>query len=192
MYSTSQKWKENIYKNVQSALNIYINDTLVNPDYILDFKVGQTLFDDEELTLGSISSKYIEFKIYKNQVPGNIQTVKVDYGILINHALTVREVNEMLVGTLNGIKVRSLTKNDSSFEMIPIGIFNVDDWEDNDDNTLTIKCIDNMSKFEFNYDGSQLTYPATLLTVLQDICSKAGVELRFYFFFELKFTGFYI
>ena len=50
MYSTSQKWKENIYKNVQSALNIYINDILVNPDYILDFKVGQTLFDDEELT----------------------------------------------------------------------------------------------------------------------------------------------
>ena len=192
MYSTSQKWKENIYKNVQSALNIYINDTLVNPDYILDFKVGQTLFDDEELTLGSISSKYIEFKIYKSQVPDNIQTVKVDYGILINHALTVREVNEMLVGTLNGIKVRSLTKNDSSFEMIPIGVFNVDDWEDNDDNTLTIKCIDNMSKFEFNYDGSQLTYPTTLLTVLQDICSKAGVELRFYFFFELKFTGFYI
>lgn len=192
MYSTSQKWKENIYKNVQSALNIYINDTLINPDYILDFKVGQTLFDDEELTLGSISSKYIEFKIYKSQVSDNIQTVKVDYGILINHALTVREVNEMLIGTLNGIKVRSLTKNDSSFEMIPIGIFNVDDWTDNDDNTLTIKCIDNMSKFEFNYDGSQLTYPATLLTVLQDICSKAGVELRFYFFFELKFTGFYI
>ena len=192
MYSTSQKWKENIYKNVQSALNIYINDTLINPDYILDFKVGQTLFDDEELTLGSISSKYIEFKIYKSQVSDNIQTVKVDYGILINHALTVREVNEMLIGTLNGIKVRSLTKNDSSFEMIPIGIFNVDDWTDNDDNTFTIKCIDNMSKFEFNYDGSQLTYPATLLTVLQDICSKAGVELRFYFFFELKFTGFYI
>ena len=191
MYSTSQKWKENIYKNVQSALNIYINDILVNPDYILDFKVGQTLFDDKELTLGSISSKYIEFKIYKSQVPDNIQTVKVDYGILINHALTVREVNEMLVGTLNGIKVRSLTKNDSSFEMIPIGVFNVDDWEDNDDNTLTIKCIDNMSKFEFNYDG-RLTYPTTLLTVLQDICSKAGVELRFYFFFELKFTGFYI
>lgn len=182
MYSTSQKWKENIYRNVQSALNIYIDDELINPDYILEFKVGQTLFDDEELTLGSISSKYIEFKIYKDQMPANMNTVKVDYGILINNALTVAQVHAMLVGTLNGIKVRSLTKNDSSFEMIPIGIFNIDDWEDNDDNTLTIKCIDNMSKFEFNYDGSQLTYPATLLTVLQDICSKAEVELRFYFF----------
>ena len=176
MYSTSQKWKETIYKNVQSVLNIYIDDELINPDYILEFKVGQTLFD-EELTLGSISSKYIEFKIYKDKMPENMSKVKVDYGILINHALTVAEVNAMLVGTLNGIKVKSLSANDSSFEMIPIGIFNIDDWTDNDDNTLTIKCIDNMSKFEFNYDGSKLEYPTTLLTVLQDICSKAGVEL---------------
>ena len=61
--------------------------------------------------------------------------------------------------------------------MIPIGIFNIDDWTDNDDNTLTIKCIDNMSKFEFNYDGRRAISESTLLTVLQDICSKAGVEL---------------
>lgn len=182
MYNTSQKWKNTIYKNVQSVLNIYIDDELINPDYILELKVGQTLFDDEELSLGSVSSKYIEFKIYKDKMPENMNTVKVDYGILINNGLTVAEVNAMLVGTLNGIQVKSLSGNNTSFEMIPIGIFNIDDWTDNDDNTLTIKCIDNMSKFEFNYDGSSLMYPATLLSVLQDICSKAGVELRFYFF----------
>lgn len=182
MYSTSEKWKKTIYQNVQSAMNIYINDELINPDYILEFKVGQTLFDNEELTLGSISSKYIEFKIYKDKMPTNMKTVKVDYGILINNGLTVEEVNKMLVGTLNGIQVKSLSRNNTSFEIIPIGIFNVDDWTDNDDNTLTIKCIDNMSKFEFNYDGSKLTYPATLITILKDMCNKAGVELRFYFF----------
>ena len=182
MYNTSQKWKDTIYKNIQSVLNIYIDNELINPDYILDFKVGQTLFDDEELTLGSVSSKYVEFKIYKDKVYEGMKTVKVDYGILINNGLTVAEVNAMLVGTLNGIQVKSLSGNNTSFEMIPIGIFNIDDWTDNDDNTLTIKCIDNMSKFEFNYDGSSLTYPATLLAVLQDICNKSGVELRFYFF----------
>lgn len=190
MYNTSQKWKNTIYKNVQSILNIYIDNELINPDYILEFKVGQTLFDNEELTLGSVSSKYIEFKIYKDKMPEKMKTVKVDYGILINNALSVEKVHKIFVGTLNGIKVRSLTKNDGSFEIIPIGIFNVDDWTDNDDNTLTIKCIDNMSRFEFNYDGSTLTYPTTLLAVLQDICSKAGVELRFYFFFELKCANF--
>lgn len=123
MYNTSQKWKDTIYKNVQSVLNIYIDNELINPDYILDFKVGQTLFDDEELKLGSISSKYLEFKIYKDKMPANMNIVKVDYGILINHALTVAEVNAMLVGTLNGIQVKSLSANDSSFEMIPIRYF---------------------------------------------------------------------
>ena len=176
MYNTSQKWKENIYKNVQSILNIYIDDVLVNPDYVLDFKVGQTLFE-ENLELGSTTSKYIEFKIYKEKMPQNMKKVKVDYGILINNSLTVRQVNSMLLGKLKGIKVRSLTKNNGEYEIIPIGIFNIDEYKENDDNTLTIKCIDNMSKFEFNYDGSSLTYPATLLEVLKGICLKAGVEL---------------
>lgn len=70
-------------------------------------------------------------------------------------------------------------------EEIPIGYFNVDDINKEDDYTVTLKLLDNMIKFEFNYDGSKLNYPCTILTVLQDICSKAGVELRFYFFFEL-------
>lgn len=176
MYNTSEKWKKQIYKNIQSVLNIYIDGVLINPDYILDFKVGQTLFD-EELTLGSVTSKYIELKIYKDKVYEGMKNVKVDYGILINNSLTVAEVNSMFVGTLNGIKVKSLSGNNTSYEIIPIGNFNIDDFTDNDDNTLTLKCIDNMSKFEFNYDGSKLKYPATLLQVLKDICSKAGVEL---------------
>ena len=182
MYDTSQKWKDTYYKNVQSIMNIYIDDELINPDYILEFKAGKTLFDNEELNLGSVSSRYIEFKIYKDKMPENMRTVKVEYGILINNGLTVKELNAMLVGTLNGIQVKSLSERNTSFEIIPIGVFNIDEWTDNDDNTLTIKCIDNMSKFEFNYDGSKLTYPATLLEILKDICNKAGVELRFYFF----------
>lgn len=71
-------------------------------------------------------------------------------------------------------------------ETVPIGYFNVDEISKDDDYTVSLTLIDDMSLFEFNYDGSTLNYPATILTILQDICSKAGVELRFYFFFELK------
>ena len=69
-------------------------------------------------------------------------------------------------------------------EPVPIGYFNVDKISKDDDYTVSLTLIDDMSLFEFNYDGSTLKYPATMLTVLQDICSKVGVELRFYFFFE--------
>lgn len=69
-------------------------------------------------------------------------------------------------------------------EIVPIGHFILEEIKKNDDDTVTIKAIDNMVKFEFNYDGSTLNYPVSLLQVLQDICIKAGVALRFYFFFK--------
>lgn len=179
MYETSEKWKQNIYENTVCAMNIYIDDVLVNPDYILDFKKGGNAFE-EEFCLGGTPSQYVEMKLYKDKMPESFKKIRVEYGILINHALTVAEVNAMLVGTLNGIPVKSLSSNDSSFEMIPIGIYNVDDYTDNDDNTITIKALDNMIKFEFNYDGRELISKgeATLLEVAQDICKKAGVELN--------------
>lgn len=62
-------------------------------------------------------------------------------------------------------------------ETVPIGFFNVDEISKEDDYTVTLKLIDDMIKFEFNYDGSKLNYPCTLLSVLQDIGKKAGVEL---------------
>lgn len=179
MYETSKKWKQNIYENPVCAMNIYIDDELINPDYILDFKKGGNAFE-EEFCLGGTPSQYIEMKLYKDKMPKTLSKIRVEYGILINHALTVAEVNAMLVGTLNGISVKSLSSNNSSFEMIPIGIYNVDDYTDNDDNTITIKALDNMIKFEFNYNGKELIdkkNEATLLEVAQDICNKAGVEL---------------
>ena len=42
----------------------------------------------------------------------------VMFGVFIFSS--VAEVNAMLVGTLNGIPVKSLSTNNSSFEMIPI------------------------------------------------------------------------
>lgn len=112
--------------------------------------------------------------------------------MLINHALTVAEVDQMLVGTLNGIPVKSLTRDDSSFEMIPIGIYNVDDYDDEDDNVINIKALDNVIKFDLDegyYDASELINKkgyATLGEIAQDICTKKGLELRFYFFFKFR------
>lgn len=71
-----------------------------------------------------------------------------------------------------------------SGEIIPVGHFRLDDPVERNGRICTLKLIDDMVKFEPNYDGSVLNYPCTLKRVLQDICSKMGVELRFYFFFE--------
>lgn len=184
MYPVSEEWEKAIYEDSECIMNLYINEELINPDYILDFNIGHELFTNNEFCLGSTPSKYIEFKIYKDNIPSSIESIRVEYGLLINDYLKVSEVNEMLVGTLNKINVKSLSTSNTSFEIIPLGIFNCIEDIREDDETITIKANDNMMKFIFNYDGSELTYPLTLKEVLDDICLKAGVELRLYFFFK--------
>lgn len=101
-------------------------------------------------------------------------------GSVTSQAIDLKLHKAVVPNTINRIYIESGIAG----ETIPVGYFNVDDISKDDDYTVTLKLLDNMIKFEFNYDGSQLTYPCSILTVLQDICSKAGVELRLYFFFE--------
>ncbi len=155
MYQTSNEYKQLVYADsTRHLLNIYIEGNKVNPDYILDFKVSHNLFSNDEFSLGNVTAKSIEMRIYKSSLPDSYNNFYVETGI--------------------------------ENEIVPIGYFILDSIDKNDDNTITIKAIDYMVKFEFNYDGSNLNYPATMLEILQDICLKAGVELRFYFFFKQR------
>lgn len=148
MYNTSNNYKSLIYNpSTKHILNIYINDILVDKKYILDVKLSQQLFSNDEFTLGSITAKAVELKLHKTAVPDNINKVYIESGI--------------------------------KDEPVPIGYFNVDEISYDDDYTVKLKLLDDMVKFEFNYDGSKLEYPCTIITVLEDICLKAGVELRF-------------
>ena len=64
-----------------------------------------------------------------------------------------------------------------SDEIIPLGTYIIQKPIETDEFTAKIKAVDYMSKFDINYDGSDLTYPQTLKQVLQDICKKVGVPL---------------
>lgn len=158
MYQTSDNYKAKIYEpSTRHLLKIFINDVEIDKKYILDIKPSQQLFIDDELVLGSVTAQAVELKLHKNAVPEGINKVYIVSGI--------------------------------TDEEVPIGYFNVDDISKDDDYTVTLKLIDNMIKFEFNYDGRELVNKkgyAEIIEVLQDICSKAKVELRFCFFFEYE------
>lgn len=157
MYSTSDNYKSKVY-NVTHLLKVYINNTEIDSKYILDCKPSHQLFPNDEFTFGTVTSQAIELKLYKSAVPATISKIEIKTGI--------------------------------TGEIIPVGIFNVDDISKDDDYTVTLKLLDNMIKFEFDYDGRTLITnnggKAKIIQVLQDLCSKAGVELRFYFFFEYE------
>ena len=122
-----------------------------------------------------IDSKYIlDCKLSNKLLTNN----EFELGSVISQSVDVQLYKTVVPDKITKVEIRSGITG----EIIPIGIFNVDEISKDDDYTVTLKLCDNMIKFEFQYDGSKLKYPATLMTVLKDICSKAGVELRFYFF----------
>lgn len=180
------RYDKYIKSNMQKVINIYFDDVLVDPTYITEFKKGGTLFN-KELELGSTPSQYIELKIHKRANIPIPNQIRVEFGVLVNNALTLYEVNKMLLGELNVTPIRSLAKYNYNFEMIPIGIFNVDDYSDKDSNLITIKAYDNIIKLEndsgyyditpiLKQDSNNRKY-ATLGEIAEDICKKKGLEL---------------
>lgn len=65
---------------------------------------------------------------------------------------------------------------DNKTESVYKGVFTVDDTS-YDGDIVTLECLDNMHKFDVSYEKSNLTYPATLLQIVQDACRCCGVTL---------------
>ena len=65
--------------------------------------------------------------------------------------------------------------DDGSSEEIKLGTYEVDE-PSYDGSLITLKCLDNMSKFDKAYETT-LGFPATLYQMVADACSKCGVTL---------------
>lgn len=61
-------------------------------------------------------------------------------------------------------------------ESIQKGIYTVDEAS-HDGDVIVLECLDNMHKTDVSYQKSQLTYPATLLQIVQDICTCCDLTL---------------
>ncbi|MCI8760403.1 MAG: hypothetical protein HFJ34_04710 [Clostridia bacterium] len=153
----------------------------------------QTSNQYKQLVYADSTKHLLNIYIEEEQVnPNHILDFKVSHTLFSNDefalgsvtakSIEIRIYKDSLPNTYNNIYVETGINN----EIVPIGYFVLDSIEKNDDDTITIKAIDYMVKFEFNYDGSNLNYPASMMQILQDICLKAGVELRFYFLFKCK------
>lgn len=62
-------------------------------------------------------------------------------------------------------------------EKLRKGVFTVDETS-YDGTTITLECLDNMSKFDEDYSNVKTTYPATLGEIVRDICSYCGVTFN--------------
>ena len=70
---------------------------------------------------------------------------------------------------------------DGTTESFRKGLFIVDETKYNG-SLITLTCLDNMSKFDRPYSESVLSYPATLMQIVQDACQICDVTLQSYSF----------
>ncbi len=61
-------------------------------------------------------------------------------------------------------------------ESIQKGIYTVDEAS-HDGDVIVLECLDNMHKTDASYQKSQLIYPATLLQIVQDVCTCCDLTL---------------
>lgn len=91
-----------------------------------------------------------------------------------------RGIDTSIIQEPISISIGTLVNN--IYEYVPLGIYNIVDKPVSDNGRVTIKLIDNSIKFDFKYDGKPLIDSnggkATLLQILNDICSKAGVNTK--------------
>lgn len=117
-----------------------------------------------------VNSKYI--LDYKSSLPLFSNNI-FELGTVSSQSVELKLYKNAVPEEINSIYITSGIED----EEIPIGYFNIDDISKDDDYTVTLKLLDNMVKFEFNYNGSELIYPCDLMAILKDICLKAEVEL---------------
>ena len=67
--------------------------------------------------------------------------------------------------------------DNGSIEKIPKGVYEVDSTS-YDGDLITLECLDNMHKLDKEYAGVTTTYPATIQTIVTDLCRHCGVALQ--------------
>lgn len=67
--------------------------------------------------------------------------------------------------------------DNGSIEKIPKGVYEVDSTS-YDGDLITLECLDNMHKLDKEYAGVTTTYPATIQTIVTDLCTYCGVVLQ--------------
>lgn len=156
MYETSQNYKNLVYED--------------STKHLLNIYINSNLVNPNHI---------FDFKVSHRLFAND----EFELGGTISKSIEFKIYVDSLPQTYTNFYVETGVGN----EIVPIGYFILEEIERSEDGKIiTIKARDNMIKFEFNYDGSQLTYPCSIIDVLRDICLKAGVELRFYFFLKYE------
>lgn len=147
MYITSEDYKLEIKKPSRSfECKITIGNNIYTNDDIVDI-ILETIQPGEGFSIGNTPSQTLDLTLLnRGDIVYSTSQVKVEIGLNIGPTI----------------------------EYILLGLFNIDDIEKTDYTTKII-AYDNMIRFETPY-FSNLTYPANLQQVVNELATKTGVQ----------------
>ena len=111
----------------------------------------------ERFSLDNFKSQTLELTIHDIDLEDIIEPISISIGTLVD-------------------------SDNNTYEYVPIGVFNLDETPTTNSGKTTIKMSDNAVKFDFPYNAQEVIEAndgsASMLQILQDICTKAGVTLE--------------
>ncbi|QLY79177.1 hypothetical protein [Clostridium intestinale] len=151
MYNVTQTFLDKIKSRTNRVFDssVTIRDVTFTEDDIINISLSEDVNPADSFMLGSVASNVLEIEIMN--------------------------VPESLI--LDGAKVTAKigVNTGSTFEYVPLGVFWIDEIK-KDSYSVKLTCVDNMIKLEKAY-FSNLSYPISINSVAQEICSKVGIEL---------------
>ena len=124
----------------------------------------------EEFTVGGTVASDISFTILKKPGYENINfegaTVNCNIGLLVKEGADAHFLQPSQPSKMPGFEEK--------WEYVPLGVFNIDE-PIKLRNTIEIKAIDNMIKFDLPYSLSKLSYPASLYQIYVNACNVCDV-----------------
>ncbi|MBB6696239.1 hypothetical protein [Clostridium algidicarnis] len=150
MYNVTQDFLKSVKQNGREfQASVKVGDIIFKDDNIVEISLEEDVNPTDSLMLGSVASNKLQ-----------VTLVDTPYTSTLGNAMVSASIG-LLVGGV--------------YEEVPLGIFAIDDIS-KDKNTIKLTCFDNMIKLEKAY-FSNLSYPASIKDVAQEICTKAGVKL---------------
>lgn len=172
-YSVSNEYKEILYSG-ETDNNLYFSygNTIVEDasPYTSSLKWTRKILNNGSnyFSLDNFVSQIIDLELHDFEITDLTQEFYFKLGTMVN----------------------------GNYEYVPIGYYKIKDNPTTTNGKTTYKLYDRSINFDFNYDGSEIVNSnngsATYLQIVQDICSKAGVELATTdFAIKNDITGFY-
>lgn len=153
-YFTSKEYKSNIYnENSEQTLDLIINGTKINDDYVKNVKFKDNIFENDTFSLGSAIASEFDIEL-SNDFKEEIDT-----------------------SDFKEIEIQSNLILPNGKETVPLGNYIVKKRDDSSSDYTKLTLYDYIDKLNVEFDGSSIV-PCTRFELLKAICDFCNLELE--------------